>query len=216
MKRKHCFNLMLRCVSFRDRLIVVFGLPKRAIYLDCDTLTAGRYELQQATATVQPHRIIAAGTPTVGLLSAYCCLDKHVSVKTPIGRGAPWLSTVEGSGRAYQTCQRDLERDAGWMLGTWRLMYGLGPASASVSPCEFGVHLGTTGRGFASDVFVCVLPVTACFVGWLACCWNRISVCVGQVVSMGLGRQGPRVERLTPSPNAHGRSGKVGKTLAQR
>lgn len=32
----------------------------------------------------------------------------------------------------YQSCQRDLGRDAGWKLGTWRLMHGLGPASASV------------------------------------------------------------------------------------
>lgn len=52
--------------------------------------------------------------------------------------GGPVGVDLEGSGwHTYQTRQRDLERDAGWKLGTWRLMHGLGPASASVLPIMY-------------------------------------------------------------------------------
>lgn len=80
-----------------------------------------------------------AGIPESGVLSAY------VSGRAPNGEevypGRAGRAVAMDLGRigwhTYQTCQRDLGRDAGWKLGTWRLMHGLGPASASVLPCLY-------------------------------------------------------------------------------
>lgn len=112
-------------------LILVLNLPEVFQDLRCGFSPAGSM-----------HTLVKAGI----------CWGRHTGVRTVVSlclRGMLPMGEEAHPGRAgrpvgvdlgrigwhtYQSCQRDLGRDAGWKLGTWRLMHGLGPASASVLP----------------------------------------------------------------------------------
>lgn len=143
-------------------------------------------------------------------------------------RGAPrqgWqgvVSAVEGlGGTRIRAGQRDLGRDAGWKLGTWRLMHGLGPASAScVTTVVYLAHPGPAQRRLCDPRVVALwarLPP-----GYLGstCAQVRYGLLLAACLRWAEGGrvQGTR-EKAPPrpaQPKGIREKRKVGKTLAQR
>lgn len=165
--------------------ILLSSLPERFPILVVMWSLDGRQHVQFGW---QRLAFAGAGTPEFGILSAY--VSGMSPMESPMGEeahpgraGRPVgvdLGRIGIGWHTYQSCQRDLGRDAGWKLGTWRLMHGPGPASASVLP-SCGLLLLNRACALLREMF-CVPHVMIAFWGsFINAIYSLLMrVCVGQ------------------------------------